>query len=367
MGLTNYRLGDLISVLDERNEYGLTSFYGLNIDKEFMPTVANTEGLDESKYKVVRNNRFVFSGMQTGRDGCIRISMYTGEEPIIVSPAYTTFEISRRDIVLPEYFFMFFLSKEKDRYGSFCSDGSIRSNLDWDRFCDFKLNLPDVKEQQKFVSIYKALNENLLAYQSKIEDLKMVCDGFIEDLRRRFHCVKIGGYIKECNERNEHLEITNVQGVDSSGHFSETRANTIGLDFSNYKIVKKHQFAYNPSRINLGSLALLDDDDCIVSPMYIVFDILNHALLLPEYLLLWLSRSEFLRSTLFYASGSVRDTFGFSEMKEVSIPIPDISIQQQIVNIHKCYLERQRIADNLKEQIKAICPVLIKGSLETTN
>ena len=78
----------------------------MNINKEFIPTVADTEGLDESKYKVVRKNRFVFSGMQTGRDECIRISMYSCEQPIIVSPAYTTFEVTAEEIILPTYFFM---------------------------------------------------------------------------------------------------------------------------------------------------------------------------------------------------------------------------------------------------------------------
>lgn len=88
---------------------------------------------------------------------------------------------------------------------------------------------------------------------------------------------------------------------------------------------------------------------------------------MPDYLLLWLSRSEFFRSTLFYASGSVRDTFGFTDMCDVSIPIPDISIQRKIVNIHKCYIERQRIATQLKEQLNRLCPILIKGSLESYN
>lgn len=69
-----------------------------------MPTAANTEGLDESNYKVVRKNRFVFSGMQTGRDVCIRISMYLEENPTIVSPVYTTFEVESTDIILPTYF-----------------------------------------------------------------------------------------------------------------------------------------------------------------------------------------------------------------------------------------------------------------------
>ena len=91
MGLTKYRLGDLIQIIDERNKYGIKTFYGINIDKQFMPTVANTEGLNECNYKVVRKNRFVFSGMQTGRDKCIRISLYSKDKPIIVSPAYITF------------------------------------------------------------------------------------------------------------------------------------------------------------------------------------------------------------------------------------------------------------------------------------
>ena len=367
MGLTKYKIGDLISVCDERNSFGLNNFYGLNINKEFMPTVANTEGLDESKYKVVRNKRFVFSGMQTGRDECIRLSMYSGIEPIIVSPAYTTFEISRKDIVIPEYFLMIFLSKEKDRFGSFCSDGSIRSNLDWERFCDFYITLPGIDIQKKYVDVYLTLQENYAAYKSKVEELKTVCDGYIEELRRKMTCEKIGTYIRECNGRNETLSVSEVQGVESSGNFSETRANTVGLDFHNYKIVRPKQFAYNPSRINLGSIAMREESqgECIVSPMYVVFEVSNPNYLLPDYLLMWLTRSEFFRSTLFYASGSVRDTFGFSEMCDVSIPIPDIVVQKQVINIHKCYIERQRIADLLKERLNNLCPILIKGSLQS--
>ena len=119
MGLTKYKIGELIEIVDERNNLGIRDFFGININKEFMPTVANTEGLDETKYKVVRKNRFVYSGMQTGRDECIRVSMYNKDVPILVSPAYTTFEVVATDIVNPLYFFMKFLSKEKDRYWCF--------------------------------------------------------------------------------------------------------------------------------------------------------------------------------------------------------------------------------------------------------
>ena len=99
MALTKKHIGDLVEIVDERNNLGIRDFYGININKEFMPTAARTDNLDESKYKLVTNGRFVFSGMQTGRDECIRISMYTGEKPIIVSPAYTTFEVEATDAI----------------------------------------------------------------------------------------------------------------------------------------------------------------------------------------------------------------------------------------------------------------------------
>ena len=106
MELTKYKIGELIEIVDERNNLGIRDFYGINIKKEFMPTVANTEGLDETKYKVVRKNRFVYSGMQTGRDECIRVSMYNGDAPILVSPAYTMFEVIATNVVNPLYFFI---------------------------------------------------------------------------------------------------------------------------------------------------------------------------------------------------------------------------------------------------------------------
>lgn len=155
--LIKRKVGQLINYVDERNSDGkYMDFYGINIQKEFMPTVANVDNVDAKKYKVVRNNRFVFSGMQTGRDKCIRVGLYKGA-PIIVSPAYTTFEIKATNEVLPEYFFMHFLSNEMDRYGWFISDGSIRANLDLERFEEIEFELPDMKIQEKYVRIYTAV------------------------------------------------------------------------------------------------------------------------------------------------------------------------------------------------------------------
>ena len=98
--------------------------------------------------------------------------------------------------------------------------------------------------------------------------------------------------------------------------------------------------------------------------MYIVFEISDTKKLLPEYLMLWFGRKEFQRSTFFFATGSVRDTFNFDLMKEVKIPIPDIDTQKAIADIYNVYIMRKNINEQLKAQIKDICPILIRGSLE---
>lgn len=172
---------------------------------------------------------------------------------------------------------------------------------------------------------------------------------------------RLGDYIEERKERNVELtyDVDFLRGVTSAGKLDESKANTEGLDFSNYKIVSKNDFAYNPSRINVGSIALNTEEEYIVSPMYIVFKIKGKELL-PEYLKLWFSRKEFQRSTLFYAMGSVRDTFDFNLMQEVQIPRPPIEIQQKIVDLYNCYEECKRIATQAREKIKNLCPALVQ-------
>lgn len=365
MALTKHKIGQLIGIVDERNSFGIKDFYGININKEFMPTVADTENLDEYKYKVVRKNRFVFSGMQTGRDECIRLSMYLKEEPIIVSPAYTTFEVVAKDIILSTYFFMIFLSKERDRLGWFYSDGSIRTNLDWDRFCDIELNLPDIPTQQKYVDIYKAMVANQQSYERGLEDLKLVCDGYIEDLRRKMPCEKIGPYISACNEKNEDNSITLFQGVTIDHVFTDPKR--VAEDSENGSIVRNGQFAFNKvmkAHNTKLPIALSEGPDCVVSGSYQVFEITDTTKLLPKYLILWMNRAETQRYAGFISFGTTRDIFSFEDMRDIAIPILEIKIQQSIIDIYSVYQKRSEINERLKAQIKDICPILIKGSLE---
>lgn len=366
MGLSRYKIGDLISVIDERNNFGIRKFCGININKKFMPTAANTNGLDETKYKVVRKWRFVFSGMQTGRDKCIRIGMYLNEDPIIVSPAYTTFEITSNDIVVPLYFFMKFLTKEKDRFGAFCSDGSIRSNLDWDVFCDMDIDLPPLSIQQKYVNVYNAMVANQKAYERGLEDLKLVCDAYVEDLRHKMPCEKIGPYIKRHDVRNGQNGTRNVMGVSTTKEFREPTSKVNRDKLANYKVVKPRQISFVQTTHNekVFCNALNNtDENIVVTSVNEVFST-NENKLLPEYLVMFFNRTEFDRYARYHSWGSARETFTWDDLINVQIPIADIEVQKSIVDIYTVYKERKAINEKLKAQIKDICPILIKGSIE---
>lgn len=154
------RIGDFIKVNEITNkENKAYSVLGLNKTKSFMPTVANTESVNLKNYKVVSHGMFAYSGMQTGRDLCIRIAYYDEENPCLISPAYTTFNIDESKGLLAVYFMMIFKRSEMDRLGWFYSDSSIRSNLDWERFVEIEIPLPPLSVQQAIVNIYNCANE----------------------------------------------------------------------------------------------------------------------------------------------------------------------------------------------------------------
>lgn len=368
MKLTRVKLGSLVSLIDERNTENLRNFYGINIYKNFMPTVANIENINESRYKIVRKNRFVFSGMQTGRDECIRISMYNGDTPIVVSPAYITFEVTNDDII-PEYFFMFFLSREKDRLGWFYSDSSVRSNLDWERFCEIDISLPPLAIQQKYVNVYKSLLANQKAYEQGLEDLKLVCDAYIEKQKSVSQSIPIGPFLEQKNKRNSDNKNKNVMGLSTLKDFRIPQSRVNKEELSNYKIVQPKEFAFVPTTDTWKVFAFGLNNfgkKIVVSPIYEVFRIKDESMLLPEYLSMWFKRKEFDRYVRFHSWGSARENFTWYDLRDVKIPIPPLSVQQSIVNIYKVLQTRRKINEQLKEQVKSICPILIKGSLEET-
>lgn len=174
-------LGDFIDVYDIKNVSSQDfPFFGINKDKTFMPTVADTIELDSSKYKIVEKDVFVFSGMQTGRDVCIRLALYTKSDSILVSPAYTTFVVKDKSEILPEFLFIQFNRFEMDRYGWFLSDGSVRSNLDWSEFCRIYIPKPSIEIQKAIVDLYNCAEEAKRIANDAREKMKNLCPALVQ-------------------------------------------------------------------------------------------------------------------------------------------------------------------------------------------
>ena len=368
MSLIKYKLGDLIEQCDDRNEelkYTLENVKGISTQKTFIETKANMNGVSLKPYKLVNPDNFAYVQDTSRRGDKIALAHNTTKDTYLISSAYTVFRVKEKKKIDSDYLFMYFNRPEFDRFSRFNSWGSARETFTWDDICDMDIELPSLEIQQKYVEVYNALLANQQSYEHGLEDLKLVCDAYIEELRREIPCEPIGPYIDAVNESNSDEKYKLVQGVESSGSFMNTRANMKGVKINKYTVVKKGNIAYNPSRINLGSIAIYTGDSpCVVSPMYSVFKVTNTEKVLPEYLMLWFGRTEFQRYTWYHASGSVRDTFDFNLMKEVEFPLPSIEIQNDIINILVAYNARKAIIEKLKEQINDICPILIKGSIE---
>ena len=165
----------------------------------------------------------------------------------------------------------------------------------------------------------------------------------------------LGEYIRQVDIRNKEGKKENLLGVSVQKQFIQSIANTVGTDFTKYKVVKKGQFTYIPDTSRRGdkiAIALLEDyEEGLVSNVYTVFEVIDTEKLLPEYLMLWFSRPEFDRYARFKSHGSVREVMDWEEMCKVELPVPDIEKQRKIVKAYKTITDRialkQKINDNL--------------------
>jgi len=367
MGLSKYRIGDLIEPYSKKcgiSDLQPNDVSGINIDKEFFEP-AKQVGEDTSGYKIVPPNYFACNLMHVGRDEVLPVALNHSGHNKIVSPAYSVFRIKNEDTVMKEYFFILLKSSEKDRYFWFHTDSSIRQGLPWEDFCDIDITLPSIEQQRKYVDVYLSLQNNLATYQSKVDDLKLVCDGYIEDLRRKMPCEKIGQYIMPIDNRNSDLKIKLAQGITNDKEFANPKQ--VAEAETSAKIVRRGQFAYNRATTRNGekiSIAYRTGDDCVVSSAYQVFEIAKKNKLYPEYLMMWYKRAEFDRYARYMSKGSAHEFFEYEDMENVQIPVPSLEIQKAIASIYNAYKERKAIAAQLKEQLNNLCPILIKGSLQ---
>ena len=375
MALSKRSLKGLIEYSDVRNQYGFYTeddVIGVSTEKAMIPTKADLDGVNLRSYKLFPPKSFAYVADTSRRGDKIALAYNNTEKTYIVSTWYVVFQMSdeAKKVLLSDYLFLFFSRAEFDRYARTNSWGSAREYFWFQDMEEIVIDLPSLPIQQKYVDIYKAMVANQQSYERGLEDLRLVCDGYIEDLRRKMPCEKIGPYIEQIEKTNTDLtyRIGDVRGISIEKKFIETKADMKGVNLEPYLVVQPDEFAYVTVTSRNGekiSIAINDSTKAyICSSSYVAFRSKNKEALLPQYLMLFFSRSEFNRYSRFHSWGSARETFDWDEMCDVQIPIPDIQIQKAITEVFSVYNMRKKTNEQLKAQIKDICPILIKGSLE---
>lgn len=369
MKLNHKQLGDYIQLVNERNsDSKVSTLLGVNMTKNYMPTIANTTSLDLSKYKIVRKGRFACNIMHVGRDERLPVSLFKMDEPALVSPAYITFEVKDSNKLIPEFLMMIFQKPEFDRLTWYVSDSSVRGGLEWERFCEIEIPIPDdIEIQKSVVAAYNGLLKNQCGFEKSMADLQLICDSFMDNLAKKKDLKTLGEYIQQSEYENYGLPLNKVRGVSIHKKLIKPKAIMTDVELSGYKLLKKGQFVFNPNTARMGEripIALNTEEDFIVSKIYPVFEIKDPEELLPEFVLLWLTRSDFDRYARFHSWGSARETFNWEDMCFVKLPIPDIGVQKSIVAIHHALESRKRINEGLKNTITPLCPILMKGVID---
>ncbi len=369
MKLNKVKIGSLIEQISEINsdlKYGEEDVKGMTIYKEIIPTKANTNGADLSKYIIINPNEFIYNPRTHGKK--IGLGYNNSNKTIIISWNNIGFRIKKekKEEVLPDYLFMNFNRDEWDREACFQSWGSSTEVFSWSTLCDMEIYLPGIEIQQKYVDIYKAILENQKIYEKGLNDLKLTCDGYIEDLRKKNELVELENYIIRYDERNKDNKIKNVKGVSTSKEFREPTSKVNRNELKSYKVVHPGDISFVQTTHNEKVFANAlnnTNEDIVVTSVNEVFKT-DKNYLLPEYLVMFFNRKEFDRYARFHSWGSARETFTWNDLIKVKIPIPNVEVQKDIVNIYNAFIHRKEINEKLKNKVKEICPILIKGSIE---
>lgn len=361
------RLGDYIKRSTINNKdlvYGTEFIEGVSNEGKFSQPKGSLMDIDLQPYKIVENGAFVYNPSRLNL-GSIA---YRTEGLCIVSHLYIVFYLneSGKKRINPEYLFMYFRRDEFYREVTFRNFGSQRPEFNFNDMSEILIPLPSLEVQNQYVDIYKAMYTNLRSYEQGLQDLKLICDSYIEDLRRKLPCEKLKKYISRVDIRNGKNGTKNVKGISVYKQFRDPTAKVNLNELSNYKVVQPRQIGFVQTTHNEKVFAYAFNstgEDIVISSVNEVFKT-NEGKLLPEYLCMFFNRTEFDRYARFHSWGSARETFTWDDLIEVEIPVPDLLVQKSIADIYKVYELRKSIQLQLKTQLKNICSILIRGSLE---
>lgn len=361
------RLGELIELCDERNsegKYGIDDVRGMTISKEIISTKADIKDTDLSKFYIVYPNEFIYNPRTHGKK--IGLGFNNSLKPILISWNNTAFKVKDIEKVEPTYLYMIFNREEWDREACYNSWGSSTVVFAWEDLCNMKIPLPSIETQKELVAVYNGLKELAEENEKLLKPLEESCQAFIVDCKKKYPSKELGNYIEECDERNESGKYTldDVRGISNLKELIETKADMNGVSLTSYKLLKPKEFSYVSVTSRNGdkiSIAINNTEQTfIVSSSYINFKVYKNDELLPEFLFTLLNRDSFNLYSRFNSWGSARETFDWSEMCRVQIPVPPLEIQQKIVDLYNCYEECKRISTVAREKIKNLCPALVQ-------
>lgn len=356
------RLGDYIErsmVNNSDLKYGTEFIEGVNSNGEFCKTKADLLDINLKPYKLVNNGDFVYNPSRFN----IGSIAYRTTGFCIVSHLYVVFRLNKlgKEKINPLYLYMYIYRDEFFRMITYLNFGSQRPEFNFFELSDIKIPLPSIETQNEIVAVYNGLKELAEENEKLLEPLSKSCQAYIINCNRKYKTHELSEFIEEVNERNINNEISLTQGVDVNMQFIPAKREA--EDKEGTKIVRTGQFAFNKVVKAGGTklpIAYRTGPDCVISSSYAVFRNIKVSELLSEYLMLWMSRTEFHRYCGYISQGTTRDIFDFNDLSSLKIPLPPIQIQQKIVDLYKCYEECKRIANEAREKISNLCPALVQ-------
>lgn len=365
------RLGELIEPLDRRNndrKFDISYVRGISNSKEIMQTKADVDENVISKFYIINPGEFIYNPRTTRMGEKVGLGFNNTNTPLLFSFNNLAFRIkeSANNSVLHEYLYINFTRNNFDRFARINSWGSATEIFSYDDLFSFQIPLPSIETQKELVAVYNGLKELAEENEKLLKPLEESCQAFIVDCKKKYPSKELGNYIEECDERNESGKYTldDVRGISNLKELIETKADMNGVSLTSYKLLKPKEFSYVSVTSRNGdkiSIAINNTEQTfIVSSSYINFKVYKNDELLPEFLFTLLNRDSFNLYSRFNSWGSARETFDWSEMCRVQIPVPPLEIQQKIVDLYNCYEECKRISTVAREKIKNLCPALVQ-------
>lgn len=341
---SNYdELGKHIQLVDRRNSDMVSdNVLGINIDKFFMPSVANVIGTDLSKYKLIIKNTFACNPMHVGRDERLPIALYSDEVPAIVSPAYFVFEIKPESTLLPEFLMMWFRRPEFDRACWFKTDGSVRGGITWDDICRLEVPVPSVEKQREVINSYNAVVDRIELKQkindNLVESLSAVYKELFSDAETQYPkvplqkvCSKIGsgatpkgGKTAYIDEGISLIRSTNVFDFrfeySDLAHINQNQADAL----ANVN-VEPNDVLFNITGVSVARCCMVPDDVLparVNQHVMIVRPIKGENM--SYYIMFTLCSADNKAKLLGIGqSGSTREAINKQELESFEIPLPD--------------------------------------------